>query len=776
MADELDDGFAKILETLATTKEDVENGRYAEVMRYLDEIHESLIQLQENVKSMRLRDHEIKEDWDFTIPQDALLLESAVQLGQGGFGKVFRTHLKGNPVAVKVIKTIQDKDSKRIPLTEGKLLRHLSHDNIVAFRGMGQLDKDVASSDLKKGSHFIVMEYISNNLKKYVEKQTTHENKGLPLYLVWDFARQIANGLEYLHTMGDPFKPIAHRDLKPDNILLDTSPMSMRVKLADFGLAYQDIFEGQESQFNVRWAAPEIWRKIMDLADEESDGISSSSSSDDEESPSDTNEEEEVDIDSKMFLKVHDSSKTSSTLSKNSRSGYYPASYEADIGFYLQADIYSYGMVIAFCLTGESPWGNVVTTILESGEEWNPDVAKVALPQHLPIEDYVRKIIEICYSEDTDTRPKAAQDVVDMFFKGKQNPYKSEPSKAEFFFCGFLTNTNIFVADSLVDETSEGYFRSREIPKGYPKNCLICEVQVKDRPYHILPKLIEEWEYYEKYKERMRYFNEQAAKKVIENNATIALKSLATPREGELEQQEILLKFAEGTYVHHRAMRDIWRQLSDSEREQLVPSKSQVNQAYSTSFGLHVAVITADDPPKFLFCRRANRVGMASPKEYTCGAVESVSKKDCFEDEVSGGTCVSLLNTASRGLEEELRVELVGNEVDAICLTTVYMKYDTHEWGMCGFVDLSDKRIAPERRLKYKQLQSRFTGGPKDKFEHDLVEAVDFTLDSMMDFVRSNFMDFASSGKLVVVKVMQSFFGMQRVENAFRSVDPSDRG
>ena len=100
---------------------------------------------------------------------------------------------------------------------------------------------------------------------------------------------------------------------------------------------------------------------------------------------------------------------------------------------------------------------------------------------------------------------------------------------------------------------------------------------------------------------------QQAAKKVIENNATIALKSLATPREGELEQQEILLKFAEGTYVHHRAMRDIWRQLSDSEREQLVPSKSQVNQAYSTSFGLHVAVITADDPPKFLFCRRANR-------------------------------------------------------------------------------------------------------------------------------------------------------------------------
>lgn len=94
---------------------------------------------------------------------------------------------------------------------------------------------------------------------------------------------------------------------------------------------------------------------------------------------------------------------------------------------------------------------------------------------------------------------------------------------------------------------------------------------------------------------------------MIENNPTIALKSLVTPREGELEKQEILLNFAEGTYVHHRAMRDIWRKLSNAEKEQLVPSKSQVNQSFSTSFGLHVAVITADDPPKFLFCRRANR-------------------------------------------------------------------------------------------------------------------------------------------------------------------------
>ena len=98
--------------------------------------------------------------------------------------------------------------------------------------------------------------------------------------------------------------------------------------------------------------------------------------------------------------------------------GYYPANYEADIGFYLQADIYSYGMVIAFCLTGDSPWGNVVTTILEHGEDWDPAIAKVTLPSNLPAEDHARKIIELCYTENIDDRPKTAQDVVQLFFRG----------------------------------------------------------------------------------------------------------------------------------------------------------------------------------------------------------------------------------------------------------------------------------------------------------------------------------------------------------------------
>ena len=40
-------------------------------------------------------------------------------------------------------------------------------------------------------------------------------------------------------------------------------------------------------------------------------------------------------------------------------------------------------------------------------------------------------------------------------FVGDGNPYQTEAKSAEFFSCGFLQNTYIFVAESLVDEVME---------------------------------------------------------------------------------------------------------------------------------------------------------------------------------------------------------------------------------------------------------------------------------------------------------------------------------
>ena len=56
-------------------------------------------------------------------------------------------------------------------------------------------------------------------------------------------------------------------------------------------------------------------------------------------------------------------------------------------------------------------------------------------------------IVECCADINAE---KNLDDVMPMF--DKENPYKAKETEGEFFACGFLTNTNIYVVDSVVKE------------------------------------------------------------------------------------------------------------------------------------------------------------------------------------------------------------------------------------------------------------------------------------------------------------------------------------
>jgi tetratricopeptide (TPR) repeat protein/predicted Ser/Thr protein kinase len=147
-------------------------------------------------------------------------------LGQGGMGAVYKAHDTEleRMVALKIIRpelTTNPEILKRFK-QELILARQVTHRNVIRIFDLGQAD----------GFKFITMEYLEGqDLRGYLKEKGKMTPEEAVLVIV-----QICRALEAAHSEG-----VIHRDLKPQNIMLDANG---RAYVMDFGIARSAYLPG----------------------------------------------------------------------------------------------------------------------------------------------------------------------------------------------------------------------------------------------------------------------------------------------------------------------------------------------------------------------------------------------------------------------------------------------------------------------------------------------------------------------------------------------------
>ncbi len=180
------------------------------------------------------------------------------EIGQGGFATIYlaQTTLDSGEtknVALKVLNLHKEAEPSSAKLIkrferEKSTIARLNHPNIIRIHETGL--SDTGGGD--EPALFIAMEYIPGGSlrKKLKEEGPLRRDEAVAM------VKQIGAALSYAHGQG-----VIHRDVKPGNILLDTSQEPLRPVLTDFGLVKDLSADDQTSTSKLlgtaRYMAPE---------------------------------------------------------------------------------------------------------------------------------------------------------------------------------------------------------------------------------------------------------------------------------------------------------------------------------------------------------------------------------------------------------------------------------------------------------------------------------------------------------------------------------------
>ncbi|MGH7590701.1 MAG: protein kinase domain-containing protein, partial [Gemmatimonadales bacterium] len=141
-------------------------------------------------------------------------------VGRGGMGTVYKAHDRelAEDIAIKLLRLEVMRGDPTMAerfKTEIRLARRISHTNVVRTHDFGERD----------GSYYVTMEYVEGITLRELIDLRQHLSPAATLGI----ARQLAVSLAVAHEQG-----VVHRDIKPQNLLLDAAGV---LKVMDFGIA-----------------------------------------------------------------------------------------------------------------------------------------------------------------------------------------------------------------------------------------------------------------------------------------------------------------------------------------------------------------------------------------------------------------------------------------------------------------------------------------------------------------------------------------------------------
>lgn len=178
-------------------------------------------------------------------------------LGEGSFGRVMKAIYlpESNLVAVKEISKVSAKMQISTIKKEVSILQQLEHKNIVNFLGHIESEEKL----------YIMMDLIHGGTLKNL---ITNRSEKLNENNIRVIFRNLLEAIDYLHS-----REIVHRDLKLENIMIDNPNDLSTIKLIDFGVSDQTLYDDKTYKDHcgtLIYMAPEqfggkVYNKSVDI-------------------------------------------------------------------------------------------------------------------------------------------------------------------------------------------------------------------------------------------------------------------------------------------------------------------------------------------------------------------------------------------------------------------------------------------------------------------------------------------------------------------------------